>query len=263
VDKRFWEIDAWRGLAIVSMVFYHFMWDLLFFGVVRDVALQSGGWKYFQRSIASSFIFLAGVSLVVSYQQVKVREAAKTGGAAKNKNLGKKGGSVGWQKFLRRGAKVFAWGLVMGIGVRVAGVGRIDFGVLHLIGFSIMASYPFLHFRWINIGLWALFNFIARFLQEPLVDHYWLTWLGFIPPNYSYLDFFPVFPWFGVALLGIGVGNLLYVDYLQEWRKWLPNLAALPPIRFLRFLGGRSLVIYLLHQPILFVLLYLWFAIAG
>ena len=245
MSKRFWEIDALRGVAIVSMVFYHFMWDLLFFGVVRDVALQSGGWKYFQRSIASTFIFLVGVSLVVSYQQSKTK------------------GPVDWRKFLRRGAIVFGWGLIMGLGVRVAGVGRIDFGVLHLIGFSIIAAYPFLHFRWINIGLWALFNLIAQFLQAPSVDHHWLTWLGFIPPNYSYLDFFPVLPWFGVALLGVGVGNLLYVDYAGKWRNSLPNLSALLPTRFLRWLGGRSLLIYLLHQPLLFAALYLWFTLIG
>lgn len=223
------------------MIFYHFMWDLLFFGAVQNVALQSGGWKYFQRSIASTFIFLVGVSLVVSYQKAQVK------------------GAVGFNKFLRRGAMVFGFGMLMGIGVRLAGVGRIDFGVLHLIGFAIIAGYPFLNFRWINIGLWAAFNFAAQFLQTPLVDHSWLAWLGIIPQGYSYLDFFPVLPWFGVALLGIGVGNLLYVDYAEMWRVWLPDLSNLLPVRLLQWLGRRSLVIYLLHQPILFGLLYGWY----
>jgi len=238
--ERLWEIDALRGVAIVAMIFYHFMWDLLFFGVVKDIALQSGGWKYFQRSIASTFIFLAGLSLVVSYQMAQQK------------------GNASFNKFLKRGLFVFGCGLLMGIGVWVAGVGRIDFGVLHLIGFSIIAAYPFLQFRWLNIALWAAINLIAQFLQEPLVDHYWLTWLGIIPSNYSYLDFFPVLPWFGVALLGVGVGNLLYIDFRTQWRKRLPDFSAIMPIRFLRWLGRRSLLIYLLHQPLLFGLLYAW-----
>lgn len=237
---RLWEIDALRGVAIVSMVFYHFMWDLYFFGVVRDIALQRGGWKYFQRSIAITFIFLVGVSLVISYQYARQK------------------GGAGFSKFLKRGLLVLGCGLALGLGVRFANVGRIDFGVLHLIGFSIIVAYPFLQLRWINIGLWVLFNLGASFLQQPRVDHFWLTWLGFYPPQYSYLDYFPVLPWFGVVLLGIGVGNLLYVDFRASWRERLPDLSGLFPVRGLRWLGQRSLPIYLLHQPILFGLLFGW-----
>ncbi len=236
---RFWEIDALRGVAIVMMVIYHLMWDLLFFGVLTNIALQAGFWKLFQRTTASTFIFLVGVSLVVSYNRA---------------SAGRAGGGAFFAKFFWRGLRVFGWGMVLTLLVRMAGVGRIDFGVLHLIGLSIVAAYPFLRFGWLNVGLWLAFNGVGFFLQPPLVEFPWLVWLGFKPPAYSYLDYFPVVPWFGLVLLGIGVGNLLYAG--NQRRYDLPDLAGWWLIRPLRAWGRNSLAIYLLHQPLLFVLLY-------
>lgn len=241
MHPRFWEIDALRGVAIVMMVIYHLMWDLLFFGVLTNVALQQGFWKYFQRTTASTFIFLVGVSLVVSHQRAGDRNAGH------------------FRKYLRRGAQIFGWGMVLSVIVRVAGVGRIDFGVLHLIGISIILAYPLLGYRWFNIGLWALFNVVGYLLQPVRVGTIFLVWLGVKPTDYYYLDYFPLIPWFGVVLLGIGVGNLCYKKRQQVvLSSWIVHLL---PIRGLQWLGRHSLLIYLSHQPILFALLFalFWF----
>ena len=238
---RLWEIDALRGVAIVMTVIYHLMWDLLFFGVLTNVALQQGFWRYFQRTTASTFIFLVGVSLVVSHQRAEKRNTGRFG------------------KYLRRGVQIFGWAMVLSVIARVAGVGRIDFGVLHLIGVSIILAYPFLRFRWLNIGLWVLLNGVGYLLQTLRVDAAWWVWLGLKPVNYTYLDYFPLVPWFGVALLGIGVGNLLY-DHSRRTFV-LPDLSTIAPMQWLQWLGRNSLAIYLLHQPLLFVLLFalFWF----
>lgn len=246
VDKsvqrgRLGEIDALRGVAIVMMVIYHLMWDLLFFGVLTNVALQQGFWKYFQRTTASTFIFLVGVSLVVSHQGAASQHADP------------------FRKYLQRGAKIFGWGMMLTVIVRMADIGRIDFGVLHLIGLAIILAYPFLHYRWFNIALWALLNGVGYLLQPLQVDTFWLVWLGLKPVNYTYLDYFPLVPWFGVVLLGIGVGNLLYKKKQRTFV--LPDLSNVMPVQWLQQLGRHSLTIYLLHQPLLFVLLFalFWF----
>ena len=64
-SQRYWEIDILRGIAIIMMVVYHLLWDLLLFNLVTDITLQAGLWKYFQRTTASLFIILVGVSLAV------------------------------------------------------------------------------------------------------------------------------------------------------------------------------------------------------
>ena len=88
-STRFWEIDSLRGVAIIMMVIYHLMWDLWFFRIMPDVVLWSGFWKYFQRTTASLFIFVVGVSLTVSYTRA-VQKAGTADGLLR--------------KFLLRGA---------------------------------------------------------------------------------------------------------------------------------------------------------------
>lgn len=60
--KRIALLDALRGLALVAMAVYHFVWDLEFFGYVAAGTAGTGGWRMFARLIASSFLFLAGYS---------------------------------------------------------------------------------------------------------------------------------------------------------------------------------------------------------
>jgi uncharacterized membrane protein len=64
----------------------------------------------------------------------------------------------------------------------------------------------------------------------------------------------PVFPWFGTVLLGIIATRLVLAS------AWAPRLAAIAPTgrlpRLLAFLGRWSLLIYLLHQPLLLGLVY-------
>jgi uncharacterized membrane protein len=68
------------------------------------------------------------------------------------------------------------------------------------------------------------------------------------------VDYYPVLPWFGLSLLGIFTGYTLYPQGVRRFS--LPNLAALLPVRGLRFLGRHSLLIYVIHQPILIGLLF-------
>ena len=236
--QRLWEVDALRGVAIVMMVIYHLMWDLWFFQVLPDVDLVHGFWKYFQRTTASLFIILVGVSLTLSYR------AAQRHGVA---------GSQLFLKFLRRGLRIFALGMVITVAVSATGVGYVHFGVLHLIGFSIAAAYPFLTLRWANLGLWLAFTAAGYALQPIRVDFPWLAWLGIEPAFYAPVDYFPVIPWFGVVLLGVFLGNTLYGA--QGRRFPLPDLSGWLAVRGLDFMGRHSLVIYLVHQPVLLAIL--------
>jgi uncharacterized membrane protein len=64
-SERLWELDALRGLAVVLMIVFHLTWDLQFLGLIV-VDVFSRPWQIFARGIGSLFIFLLGVSLVLS-----------------------------------------------------------------------------------------------------------------------------------------------------------------------------------------------------
>jgi uncharacterized membrane protein len=64
-------------------------------------------------------------------------------------------------------------------------------------------------------------------------------------------DYVPLFPWTGVVLLGIAAGHLL-------WRHAFAPLAWLARAPApLRWLGRHSLVVYMVHQPLLLGALWL------
>lgn len=238
-QSRYWEIDALRGVAIVMMIIYHLMWDFWYYQVLPDVVLYAGFWKYFQRTCANLFLVLVGVSLAV----VTMRRMAKSGESRPP-----------FRPYLWRGLRVFGFGIGLSLVVWAAGIGYVHFGVLHLIGFASIAAYPFLRLRWPNLALWAIFFAAGYFLLDVRVDFPWLLWLGLQPQAYYPNDYFPVIPYFGVVLLGIFLGNSLYTATGRRFS--LPDLSRIPPFNLLGWMGRRSLIIYLVHQPLLFAILW-------
>jgi len=238
-ENRFWEVDFLRGTAVVMMILFHFLFDLNYFVAVK-INLVSGLWKYFAYATASIFIFLVGVSLVLSYSR-----------AVKEKQVI---GSQIFMKYLVRGVKIFSWGMLITLITLIfLPGGVIFFGVLHLIGVSIILAYPFIKYRKINIVIGILFIIAGFYLMEFNFNFNWLMWLGLRSGDFYTFDYFPLVPWFGVVLVGIFTGNVLYTGYKRKF-----NITEIPGFIFIKigcFLGRNSLLIYLIHQPILTALL--------
>ena len=233
--SRFREIDATRGIAILMMVLFHTVFDLNFF-MILPVNISTGFWRWFAMATASLFLLVVGISLVVS----RARSAAKLSGFALTK------------KFLFRGAGIFALGLLVTLATWLyLHEGFILFGILHLIGVSVILSVLFFRFGKYNILLGLLFiagGFFIGTLQGPV----WLLPLGIYPSSFTSVDYTPLIPWFGVVLAGLGVGEFLYSGGVRQFTvPHLPDRIVQP----LSFLGRYSLVIYLVHQPIIILLL--------
>jgi uncharacterized membrane protein len=239
VGERFWEIDALRGIAVVAMVLYHFSYDLAFFGLFDVGFFRSGLGLNTGRLIGGSFIFLAGLSLTLSYARATVSPPS---------------GGMLFRKYLSRGLRIFSYGLVITLLTWIFLPNEmIVFGILHLIGASIILAYPFLTLKLANVALGVACIATGSILRGLEVDSPWLVWLG-TDPTFFMLDYWPIFPWFGVVLFGIAAGNALYEDRRKQAASSTPRPSAVRP---LAFLGRHSLVVYLVHQPILLAALIL------
>jgi uncharacterized membrane protein len=233
--SRYREIDMVRGIAILMMILFHTVFDLYFFRVL-PLEVYSGFWRYFAFFTASLFLLIVGISLIIS----RARSACS------------KSGFQLALKFVYRGAGIFLLGLFVTLCTWLfLKEGFIIFGILHLIGISIMISPLFFRFKKNNIVLgflWILIGFFFATRTGPI----WLLPLGIHPATFWSVDYEPVFPWFGVVLIGMGLGEYLYPEGVRSF--------ALPPIpeiivRPLAFLGRHSLIIYLVHQPVIILII--------
>lgn len=240
---RLWEVDTLRGIAVVLMVFYHFVWDLTFFGRYRADML-SGPWYIFGRSIGATFIFLLGVSLTLSYSQ---RQRATTEPTPLSNSL--------FMRYVLRGSKLFGWGMVITLVTYFATRSHfVIFGILHLLGCAMILAYPFLLVRpWLSLIAGLLIIGAGIYVARLTASFPWLLWLGVSQRGRIMSDYYPLLPWFGFAVLGIWAGRRLYPGRMRRFT--LPDLAHVAPVRALSFLGRHSLVIYLVHQPVLLALL--------
>lgn len=237
LDKRFWEIDLLRGIAVVMMIIFHFLFDLTWFGGY-GIDVYTGFWWFFARATAMIFLVLVGVSLTLS----RSRAAQKA--------------KAGFRKYLKRGTKIFIWGLLITAVTYVFLPGAfIFFGVLHLIGVSVILAYPLMRHCYRNLALGLIIIAAGLYLATLRFDSWWLAWLGFMPEGLYTLDYFPILPWFGLVLTGLFMGNILYKSYKRGFS--LPDLSGSITARPFCFLGRHSLLIYLIHQPILIIVLYL------
>jgi len=99
--------------------------------------------------------------------------------------------------------------------------------------------------------VFALASFaLGWYFSTLLVQVTYLYPLGLTYDGFSTLDYFPVFPWIGVYFTGIFLGRVFYSE-----RKSLFNIQPRPG--FLAYISRHSLLLYMVHQPIFFSILYL------
>ena len=229
-SKRLWEIDAFRGIAIIMMIIYHIIFDLNYFGIYK-INIYFPPLRIFLYSIGTIFLLIVGISLHLSFlkNQIKV-------------------------KYVKRGLMIFFIGILITIITwSYPHDGFIVFGVLHCIGLSIILSYPFLRLFYINLILGISLILIGIFLTQFSFNFNYLLFLGFRPSGFYTLDYFPLLPWFGVVLIGIFIGKLFYKkDQINAKSSYLSETFA---VKKLTFLGRHSLIIYLIHQPILIAII--------
>lgn len=225
-SQRLPSIDVARGVAIVAMVIYHAAYDLSAQRLIATDVPSSLGWTIFARSIAGSFLFLVGVGLVLATAN-----------------------GIRWQQYLRRLSMIAGGAALVTIGTWWFEPGSfVFFGILHLIAVASVLALPFLRWPSFVVGAVAAVIIALPFVfRSPLFDAWPLWWLGLQTMPMVSVDYVPLFPWFGVVLAGILGGRAVQANR-EIIAAWQPTAA---PARWLATAGRWSLVIYLVHQPIL------------
>ncbi|MCM1090293.1 MAG: DUF1624 domain-containing protein [Butyrivibrio sp.] len=259
--KRLALLDEIRGITLISMMLYHFLWDLVYIAGIDIPWYHGRGAHIWQQSICWTFIFLSGFCWSLGHRHLK------------------------------RGLTVYlAGGLVTIVTLLLLPEDRVVFGVLTLIGSSMLLMIPldrafiivqkrtaivfltvlsgFLFLLTLPVasgrlgsfvGLWSGDSFLhsGTRLPEWLYCSWLSTYLGFPMKDFYSTDYFPLIPWFFLFITGYFVHKIyMHKTCASEQRTREGGSGAsvlcqnhLPP---LSFIGRHSLLIYMLHQPVLY-----------
>ncbi len=228
-SPRFELIDGMRGLAIIGVVIYHLVWDLRFYQFTSYDPVFDPIWLGFAKVLLSSFLVLAGVSLVLAHGQ-----------------------ETHWRAFWKRFGILAGAALVVSVGTYLAfSDGFVYFGILHALALFSLIGVFFVRVNiWLVLALAILFLGAAFVFQSAAFNPKYLTWIGFWTVEPYTQDLVPMFPGLGFVLAGIVLmrGVLAWGEGMEvlAWRSdgwWFKALTEA---------GRWSLIIYLVHQPILF-----------
>ena len=224
--KRIQIIDALRGLAVVLMVIHHLLYNLVYFLDAPEWLFTNPVFDILHYIFAGLFIFLSGISSRFSRGNI------------------------------RRGLIVIA--LALGISAVTYYMDMpIWFGILHLLGFTMLffgltknilekiprKVAPIIYIAFI-VG-----SALATAYTEPVAENPFLSAclsvLGWPQSHFVSYDYFPILPWIFVSLLGTWAG-LYIVEQKLPARFYEAKFPIFPAI------GRKALIIYILHQPVLY-----------
>ncbi|HXX85704.1 MAG TPA: heparan-alpha-glucosaminide N-acetyltransferase [Casimicrobiaceae bacterium] len=221
---RIAAVDALRGGAILAMIGYHFAFDLTWFGVFRADFNNDALWLTLRALIVSSFLLLVGVSLVLA-----------------------RGARISRHRFWRRIALIAFCAMLVTAGSYFAFPQTfITFGILHCIAVSSVLAWPLVRYPLAALVTGLAIVEIGLQVRLQIFDTRWLNWIGMMTHKPPTEDYVPLFPWLGVVLVGVAVGGWLA---RKDYRPLQPMSRAAP--RWLNWLGKHSLLVYMVHQPIL------------
>ncbi len=227
--------DTLRGLTLISMIAYHGCWDMVYL-LGADWPWYHGTGAYiWQQGICWTFILLSGFSFSLGHRH--------------------------W----RRGWMVFACGAVVtAVTVVVLPGQEIWFGVLTLLGSCMLlgallerplgrmpaaaglalSAALFVLTRNVNRGVLGFEGLRLAALPAKWYRNMATAYLGFPFPGFRSTDYFSLVPWVFLFLAGYFLFRLIGKRLASA-----PDLGRCAP---LEALGRRSLLVYMLHQPVLY-----------
>ena len=220
-NNRIWELDFLRGLALILMTYFHLIYDMKeLYGY--PVSYEGNVTDFIGKLSAILFITISGISTSL--------------------------GRSSW----KRGLKVLGAAMLITL---VSYIFNNDFfvifGILHFLGLSMILSVILKKLN--NISLLAIGTAIMLVGYNIPLDNFsndYLMMLGFRSPAFSSSDYYPLIPYLGIFLIGMVLARMLY-----HRKKSL--IAPFPGHHIISMAGRHSLPIYLIHQPVIILILYL------
>lgn len=266
--NRIATIDAIRGFSVLSMILYHFCWDLRYIANFRMDWYTTYPAYIWQQSICQAFILVSGFCVPQSKHPVKNGIKVSLCGALV---------TAVTLVFLPEDRVVFGVLTLIGASMILAGVYHMivkrigAHGKLQVIAGLIIYAVLFILTKELSSGYIGIFSLKLMKVPEGLYHGYFMTFLGFMDRTFYSTDYFALMPWFFLFMCGYFAGRLYreikYADVkagiddhqdmdrnIDSGHKGQDQRRISPVARVLMWIGRHSLIIYMLHQPVLYLI---------
>lgn len=130
----------------------------------------------------------------------------------------------------------------------------IRFWIIHFFALSFFLLLFFYRFKYYNILIWLFFIIYWAFFI-PIIENKYFYFLWFMYSWFKSADYYPIFPYFWIILLW-------YSFWLYLWDAWKLNLLKSKNnwnifTKKVEYLWKNSLIIYLIHVPIIVLIIYI------
>lgn len=232
---RLEKLDILRWIAIILMVIFHLNYSLVHIFKYDVLNFSDTFWFIIWKIAVLLFIFIAGISFFL----------------AENKY-----GDKIIKKYLK--VSLYLWIIAWIISISTYLFSEklyIRFWIIHFFALSFLLMLLFRRLRYYNILLWIIIIVYGVYFL-PIIENKYLYFLWFMYPWFVSSDYYAIFPYFWVMLLGYSFALYLNkIDKLDIFKlKSRKNIF----YKNLEYLWKKSLIIYLIHQPIIIWFIYLY-----
>lgn len=242
-NMRYHTLDEARGFAVLCMVFYHAFYTLSFDANLKIGEVLFDFFTPLEPFFAMFFIILSGVCCQLSRSNLK--RGLKLAAVA----LLLTAVTVFLSRHGMEGAEIY-FGILHLLAVGMLLVALINRLLLKLPPLITAMFFLVLFVFTYNIESGTLgFGDISFSLPNKLYLSDTLFFLGFHSGNFYSADYFPILPWIFMFLCGASIGIYAKRDKFPQSFKKLR-------IPFLSVIGKNALIIYILHQPVIYGLIY-------
>ena len=235
---RIFLLDITRGICVLAMITYHFCWDLAYFGFIDPRAITQGFGLFIAQLIGLSFITIAGISSRLLTLSDNFKE-----------------------KFFKRFFKLAFISVVISIVTFVLNENSfIFFGILHFLSVCSIVSLILIQIK-NNFHLLLIFFGAAIISTSGITFNlpFMFSWLGLSKEIPITNDFYPLFPWITFYFFGFWLGEIISKKLRKKNDDFsMPTFQINIFFKFFAYTGQKALVVYILHQPILFSLFFLF-----
>lgn len=246
MGKRLHTIDSIRGLTLISMILYHLCWDLVYIAGIRLDFYTSNTGFIWQQSICWSFILISGFCVAISNHPITRGLIVSLCGLAI---------TVVTSIFLPEDIIIFGVLTFHGSAMIITGLLLPILEKIHPGILLFFSAFMFAVTRFISYGYIGFPGANVITLPQSLYTNYLTTYLGFPFPFFYSTDYFAILPWIFLFWCGFAICRLLKMPKKGTLLLKRPFYIRIPGISFI---GKHSLVIYMLHQPVLYALVMLF-----